>query len=64
MLGFTYQLDKTNKMTISHHGRAIKILKSATALGLQVKLEKADHQEQQRLMASATGKYKRGNEKV
>lgn len=64
MLGFTYQLDKADKMTIFHHGRAIKILKSKAALQFQEKLDKANPEEQQRLMAAVTGNYKRGNEKT
>ncbi len=63
MPGFTYQLDKVDKMTIFHHGKAIKSLKPIEALKLDAKLSRADDQEQQRLLAAATGNYKRGNEK-
>lgn len=63
MPGFTYQIDKADKMTIYHHGKAIKTIKSTQALKLEDKLSRADEDEQQRLMAAATGNYKRGNEK-
>jgi hypothetical protein len=64
MPGFTFQLDKADRMTIFHHGRAIKFLKPMAALKLIEKLQNVSEVEQQRLMAAATGNYKRGNEKT
>ncbi|MFT7090764.1 MAG: hypothetical protein ACJAXW_001513 [Candidatus Azotimanducaceae bacterium] len=51
-------------MTLFHHGRTIKLLKSKDALKLHEKLIMAPEDEQQRMMASATSNYKRGNEKL
>jgi hypothetical protein len=61
---FNYQIDKVDKMTLFHHGRTIKLLKSKDALKLHEKLIMAPEDEQQRMMASATSNYKRGNEKL
>ena len=63
MPGFTFQLDKSDRMTIFHHGQAIKVLKAMDAIKLQQRLEHETEDEQQRMMAAATGNYKRGNEK-
>lgn len=51
-------------MTIWHHGRAVTVIKQRDALKLSEKLNRADEIEQQRLLAAATGNYKRGNEKT
>ena len=64
MPGFTYTIDKSDRMTIFHHGRAVTTLKSNAAVKLEQKLSRADEDEQQRLMAAATGNYKRGNERT
>jgi len=64
MPGFTYQIDKSDRMTIYHHGRAIKLLKAKDALKLHDRLITVPEDEQQRMMAAATGNYKRGNEKL
>lgn len=64
MPGFTYTIDKTDRMTIFHHGRAIKTLKANAAIKLENQLLSVDDDEQQRLMAAATGNYKRGNERT
>tara|TARA_R110002111_G_scaffold109558_1_gene168453 strand:+ start:491 stop:685 length:195 start_codon:yes stop_codon:yes gene_type:complete len=63
MPGFTFQLDKSDRMTIFHHGRAIKVLKPREALKLEERMHHAPEDERQRMMAAATGNYKRGNEK-
>jgi hypothetical protein len=63
MSNFTYTTDKTGRMTIFHYGKPIKILKGTTALKLEDRLHLANTEEQQRLMAAATGNYKRGNER-
>lgn len=60
---FQYKMDSSDRMTIFHHHAPIKTLKGNAALKLQDKLERADEAEQQRLMAAATGNYKRGNER-
>jgi len=54
MLGFTFQLDMSDRMTIFHHGHAIKLTR---------RLRDEPEDEQQRLMAAATSNYGRGNEK-
>ena len=64
MTTFTFQLDKSDKMTIWHKGRAVTVLKQRDSLRLSEKLNRADEIEQQRLLAAATGNYKRGNEKT
>ena len=64
MATFTDQLDKADRMTIWHHGRAVTVIKQRDALKLSEKLNRADEIEQQRLLAAATGNYKRGNEKT
>lgn len=63
MPSFTFQLDKSDRMTIFHHGQAIKVLKAKDAIKLEERLLDEPEDEQQRLMAAATGNYKRGNEK-
>ncbi len=63
MSAFNYTTDSSGRVTIYHHHRAIKTIKGNPALKLTDKLMHADEKEQQRLMAAATGNYKRGNEK-
>lgn len=63
MSAFNYTTDRSGRMTIYHHHRAVKTIKGRLALKLKGKLLRADDHEQQRLMAAATGNYKRGNEK-
>lgn len=63
MPGFTFTTDQSGRMTIFHHHRPVKTLKGHSALKLLSKLDQVDQAEQQRLMAVATGNYKRGNEK-
>ena len=60
---FHYTTDGSGRMTIYHHHRAVKTIKGKLAHKLSEKLLRADEKEQQRLMAAATGNYKRGNEK-
>jgi recombinational DNA repair protein RecR len=64
MPGFSYKLDKSDRMTIFHHKRAVTTLGPKAAIRLENQLLKADEAEQQRLMAAATGNYKRGNERA
>ena len=64
MPGFTFKIDKTDRMTIYHHGKPIKVLKPHAAIKLEQQLQSTDNDEQQRLMAAATGNYKRGNERT
>lgn len=64
MSDFTYTTDKTERMTIFHYGKPIKVVKGKAALKLQDRLDLANDEEQQRLMAAATGNYKRGNERA
>ncbi len=63
MPAFFYTQQKDDRMSIYHHDKLVFRLKGPEAIKLIARLESADEAEAQRLMARATGNYKRGNEK-
>ena len=58
--GFEYVLRGNGEIVITHHGRRAAVLRGARAEKFLGQLETSDAQ---KLMARATGNYKRGNEK-
>jgi len=58
--GFAYDLQGED-VYISHHGRRATVLRGRAAERFLLDLE---YDDPQRLMARATGNYKRGNERV
>ncbi|MDX2467379.1 MAG: hypothetical protein QNL12_08700 [Acidimicrobiia bacterium] len=57
--GFEYRLRKNGSIAITHHGRPAATLRGTKAERFLAKLGSDD----QGLMASVTGNYKRGNER-
>jgi len=58
--GYSYEERKNGEVVISHHGRVAVVLRGSRAEKFLAALEDDDDQE---LMARATGNYKRGNER-
>jgi hypothetical protein len=59
--GFTYRLDERGTVTITHHGRPAGTLRGSAAARFLAAADRGD--DQQLLMARATGNYKHGNER-
>jgi hypothetical protein len=59
--GFSYVVREVGEVQISHHGRAVTVLRGAVAARFLVDVQDRDPQE---LMARLTGNYKRGNERM
>ncbi len=62
-LGFTFRKMKNSEVHISHHGKHVTTLRDEAAIDFVAEVEDASYDEQQQLMARATGNYKRGNER-
>lgn len=60
---FSYQLTKSGSMQLYARGQIVKTLKGAAAAKLQQKLEGAEPEQVQQLLARATGQFKFGNER-
>lgn len=60
---FTYQSLKDDKLQIFWHGKPVMLIKGKAALKLTGKLQGADEQETQLILAKVTGNFKRGNER-
>ncbi|HEU5141223.1 MAG TPA: hypothetical protein VFT51_14705 [Bacillales bacterium] len=60
---FTYKVTKDQKVFIYWYGKQVTILKGKASLRFLNKIQSADFQEAQYIMARATGNFKRGNEK-
>ena len=60
---FSYQTAKDKKVFIFWHDRRVKTLIGLEAEHFLHKMDEADDQEAQLLMAKLTGNFKRGNEK-
>lgn len=61
---FSYKTTKGNKVMIYHNNKQVTILQGNQALKFLAKIEAADIDEAQLIMAKATGNFKRGNERV
>ena len=60
---FDYQPTKNGQIRIYRSGQPVSVVAGAQAEKLLTKLERADEDAQQQLLARATGNYKRGNER-
>lgn len=61
---FAYTLTRDGRVRISHRDRHVVTLAGAKAEALAAKLNSADPDAAQLLMAKATGNFKRGNERL
>jgi hypothetical protein len=59
--GFAYHADERGTVTITHHGRPAGTLRGAAAARFLAAADRGD--DQQLLMARATGNYQHGNER-
>ena len=62
--GFEWTLRRNGEVGIYHHGRQVTVLRGRVAEKLISRLEKSAPDEEQHLLARATGNYKRGNERT
>ena len=60
---FHFQSHKGDRVTIWMDNRPVTRLKGAKAAKFMSRVELANHDTQQLIMAKATGNFKRGNEK-
>lgn len=61
---FTFQESKEGKIIIFYYNKQIMIVKEQRACTLSQKLANASLEEQQMILAKATGNFKRGNERL
>ena len=61
---FSYRTTKNGQLRIAFHGRHVVTLAGNEAQRLAGRLEGADAEATQLLLAKATGNFKRGNERV
>lgn len=61
LFGFRRRSD--GSVSISHQGKAVTILRGESARRFLRRVEGADAEARQQLMARATGNFKRGNER-
>lgn len=61
---FTFQESKEGKIIIFYYSKQIMIVKDQRAHTLSRKLANASLEEQQMILAKATGNFKRGNERL
>lgn len=61
---FAYSLAKSGKVMISHHGKPVTVLQGKAAVKFVNAIEAMSVSDSQRYMASATGQYKFGNERL
>ena len=60
---FSYRETKAGEVMISRGGRVVQTLGGAAAAKLLKALAPADEQQEQLILAKATGNYRRGNER-
>lgn len=60
---FDWRVTKSGQVLISRGGRVVVTVRAAAAARLLAKLDGADDEQAQQLLARATGNYKRGNER-
>jgi hypothetical protein len=62
-LGFTYRATADGRVFVSWRGKVIKTLKGAEAQTFLARVDGADAEATQLVMAKVTGNFKRGNER-
>jgi hypothetical protein len=60
---FGYRVSKDGRVFVSFHGRDVVTVAGATGERLAAALAAADGEQEQLLLAKATGNFKRGNER-
>jgi len=60
---FAYRISKDGSVRISRAGAVVSVVAGERARRLVSKLQRADPDETQQLLARATGNYRRGNER-
>ncbi len=60
---FSYRITKDGKVFIYWYGKQVSIIKGKQASKFISKINRANQEGQQLLMASVTGNFKRGNER-
>jgi hypothetical protein len=60
---FAYRVTKDGRVLIDRAGRTVTVMAGRSAEALTSKLQEADPATVQRLLARATGNYRRGNER-
>jgi hypothetical protein len=60
---FDWRATKDGQLLVSRGGRVVTTVRGAAAAKLLGRLERADDEETQHLLARATGNYKHGNER-
>lgn len=63
-LGFAFLSKKGGHVTILRNGKAVTVLRGASAHNFRAEIRGAPIPQQQQLMARITGNYKRGNERL
>ena len=63
-LGFTYRATKNGEVFVHHRGKLATTLRGEAAAEFLADIDGADPDEQQQIMARATGNYRRGNERL
>ncbi|MBU2864740.1 hypothetical protein KO489_12860 [Reinekea forsetii] len=62
-LGFSCQITKDGRIFFVHSNRSAGVLSGKVASRFMAKFSQSNFQQQQLMMAKATGHYKHGNEK-
>ncbi|WP_460406496.1 hypothetical protein [Actinophytocola sediminis] len=60
---FDWRTTKDGQVLISRGGRTVTTVRGRAAAALLARLDRADDDSAQQLLARATGNYKRGNER-
>lgn len=60
---FDWRATKNGQVMVSRGGRVVTTVRGGAAAKLLARLESADDEEAQQLLARATGHYKHGNER-
>jgi hypothetical protein len=63
-LGFTFRATKNGEVFLHHRGKLATTLRGEAAAEFLADIDGADADEQQQIMARATGNYRRGNERL
>jgi hypothetical protein len=61
--GFTWSARKNGEVAIDRDGRVVTVVRGRAAERLRQRLRSAGGDDQQHLLARATGNYRRGNER-
>jgi hypothetical protein len=63
-LGFTFRATKNGEVFLHHRGKLATTLRGEAAAEFLADIDGADADEQQQIMARATGNFRRGNERL